>query len=503
MLHPGEAAPRSDIEEAWRNIIMGTEHTWCFMDPSKQPITNDILKVKFGFFEKGEKLSKSLMTIALTKVNEEGSPVIGVFNTLSWNRSGLVHVPPNQSTGSNSIIDEKGKTVLSQQLSTGELLFMASDVPAFGSKNYILLKKKNKVSGSFAQGNILDNGLVKVIIDPQTGDISSLVYKTNEYSGAKTGIALNNYRYLHGDDSPDKAIGTKDVKISIEENGPLIATILVESKAEGCNSLRREISVIAGQPYIEIKNTIDKQAITAKEGVHFGFGFNISNPVTRVDIPWGIMELEKDQLSAANRNWIAFQRWLDISGKDNGITFCSLDAPVFESGAITANILGGATNSLKWMRKLQPSATIYSWALNNHWHTNFPLSQEGIIQFRYRILPHDSKYDAGSANRFGLEQSQPLIAIPVQPGIASNAPVSVEGSSNILITILKTGDTGGRMKLRLRSVSAKDETVKLKWNERKPASVRVADLSDNAGNIEVHDEILVPAMGFVTLDVVW
>ncbi len=48
MLHPGEAAPVSGFEEAWRNVILGTEHTWCFMDPKKQPITNDILKVKFG-----------------------------------------------------------------------------------------------------------------------------------------------------------------------------------------------------------------------------------------------------------------------------------------------------------------------------------------------------------------------------------------------------------------------------------------------------------------------
>ena len=503
MLHPGEAAPRSEIEEAWRNIIMGTEHTWCYMDPSKQPITNDILKVKFGFFEKGEELSKSLMTTALAKVNEEGSQVIGVFNTLSWNRGGLVLVPLNQSTGFNSIIDEKGKAVLSQQLSTGELLFMAGDVPAFGSKNYILIKKKNKVTGSFAQGNILDNGIIKVVIDPQTGDISSLVSGDKEYTDFKSGNTLNNFRYLHGGESPEKASGTKDAKITIKENGPLLATILVESKAEGCNSLSREISVIAGQSYIEIINLIDKQAITAKEGIHFGFGFNISDPVTRVDIPWGIMELEKDQLSAANRNWIAFQRWLDISNMDRGITFCSLDAPVFESGNMTANILGAATNSLKWIRKLQPSATIYSWALNNHWHTNFPLSQEGKLQFRYRILLHNTKYDAGSANRFGLEQAQPLIANPVKEDIMTKTMVSIGGSNKILITILKTGDTGKSMILRLRSVSENDETIKLSWPIRKPVSIKVSDLHENASNKEVQDEVLVPAMGFVTLDVIW
>ena len=105
----------------------------------------------------------------------------------------------------------------------------------------------------------------------------------------------------------------------------------------------------------QISNLVDKKAVTEKEGVHFGFGFNIEDPVTHADIPWGIIVPEKDQLPAGNRNWIAFQRWLDISGNGMGITFCSPDAPVIEIGNITANILGAATNSPKWIRKLEPS----------------------------------------------------------------------------------------------------------------------------------------------------
>lgn len=261
-----------------------------------------------------------------------------------------------------------------------------------GSKSYFLKNKKNKVKGNLAQGNTLDNGIVRVVINPKTGDISSLTYGAHEFVDSKAACNLNSYRYLHGDDSPDKASGTGNVKISIRENGPLVSTLLVESEAEGCNSLSREVTIIAGQPQVEIANRIDKQAILKKEGIHIGFAFNISDPVTRVDIPWGIMELEANQLSGANRNWIAFQRWLDISNNVRGVTWCSLDTPVFESGNMTANILGAATNSPKWIRKIQPGATIYSWSLNNHWHTNFPLSQEGKIQFRYLPQTNCSGY---------------------------------------------------------------------------------------------------------------
>lgn len=503
MLHPGEPAPRSDFDEAWRNVIMGTEHTWCYSDPRKQPISNDILNVKFGYFQEAENRSKSLMTSALSPATYSESPIVGVFNTLSWPRSGLVSVSAKQSKNFNSICDEKGKTIISQRLSTGELVFSATDVSAFGLKKYFLKKKTRYATGKLAQENTIDNGIVRIVIDPQTGDISSLTSGANEFVDPKAKCALNSYRYLLGDDSPDKATGTENVKISILENGPLVGTLLVESEADGCHSLSREITIIAGQPQVEITNNVDKQAILKKEGIHIGFAFNIANPVTRVDIPWGIMELEKDQLSGANRNWIAFQRWLDISNNERGVTWCSLDAPVFESGDITANILGAATNSPKWIRKIQPSATIYSWALNNHWYTNFPLSQEAKIQFRYRLLPHNTKYNAALSNRFGLEQAQPLIVTPIKTDFNEMPPVEIIGSTYVIVSILKTNIDGKAIQIRLRSVSNKDELVKLNWLDRKPILVHISDIGQEAGKKEVQEEVLVPAMGFVTLDVVW
>ena len=503
MLQPGKPAPRSDFDEAWRNVIMGTEHTWCYMDPKKQPITNDILKVKFGYFQEAEDRSKSLMAAALSPVTDNESPVIGVFNTLSWSRVGLVTIPSAQSKNFASVCDEKGKTILSQQLTTGELVFIATDVPAFGSKKYILKKKKITEKGNLAINNTLNNGIVQIVIDPLTGDISSLTSGKQEFVDAKALCKLNSFRYLKGAETPEKATGTSNVKISIRENGPLLATILVESEAEGCNSLTREVTVIAGQPQVEIRNIVDKLPILKKEGIHIGFAFNIPNPITRVDIPWGIMELETNQLSAANRNWIAMQRWLDISNSDRGITWCSLDAPVFETGDITANILGAATNSPLWIRKTEPSATIYSWALNNHWHTNFPLSQEGKIQFRYRILPHNSAYNAASANRFGLEQAQPLIEAQLKSDFNGKPVFAINGSASVIASILKTNSDGKATQLRLRSVSDKDELVKIEWPFRKPASVRQIDFDVPEGQNNISDEVLVPAMGFVTLEALW
>jgi len=215
------------------------------------------------------------------------------------------------------------------------------------------------------------------------------------------------------------------------------------------------------------------------------------------------MEVEKDQLHGANRNWISLQRWLDVSNDEQGITWCPIDAPLFQVGSITANILGSATKSEKWIKKLEPSGTIYSWALNNHWHTNFQLSQEGKLQFRYHIKPHLGNYSYGNANQFGMEQVQPLLSVPVTSDFLSGSLLSLVGSESVCATVFKTLEDGNSAILRLRSISNVDETVALNWKSVKPTSVSVLDLENNQAAAEIGTEVIVPARDFISLKVIW
>ncbi len=505
MLHPSKPFPRDEMNEAWRNVILGTEHTWAFMEPARQPISDDILKVKFGYFEEAERRSHELLATALPTTLKTDHSVFAVFNTHSWSHGGIVILPVEQSEKFHSVVDMiTGKEVLSQRLSTGELAFMAEDIPALGGKKYRLQKKKSKTSGSFIKGNIQDNGIIKVTIDPLTGDVVSFLYDEKEFVDKEGISALNSYRYLKNDDSSGKALKATNNRITIKEDGPLIATLLVESDAEGCYGLTREITILAGQSHIEFTNTVDKIAITDKEGIHFGFAFDIPNPTTKVDIPWGVMVLEKDQLSAGNRNWIAFQRWLNISNEDKSVTWCALDACSFESGDMTANILGGAYASPQWIRKLNPSSTIYSWALNNHWHTNFSLSQKGKITFRYRVQPRNRKYEAAIANRFGMEQIQPLLVTAVNDDFEVKSNLSIHSEPSVVTSIVKTMDEGKVSIIRLRSVSDTDQDVQIEWKSKTPQSLVVCKIGEEKeGSIPINDKVKVPAQGFVTLRAEW
>ncbi len=284
---------------------------------------------------------------------------------------------------------------------------------------------------------------------------------------------------------------------STAESGPLIVELRVSSKATGCRAVTRSVRLVYGQPFAEITNVVDKLPLTAKDGVHFGFGFHIRDGIMRVDIPWGIMEVEKDQWPAGNRNWLSIQRWLDISNEKDGITWCSLDAPLFESGTMTANQTGDWSGERKpWIQKLERSSTIYSWVMNNHWFTNFPLTQDGPVIFRYRIMPH-GKYEAALANRFGVEQAQPLVHVAADANAISNPLVAVNGSPAVAVSILKS-DGDKAVIIRLRSLSDKDEKVRLSWPAGNPGSLNLRGIEEVPGT-KVSDEVVVPAFGLLTL----
>ncbi|MFA5814298.1 MAG: glycoside hydrolase family 38 C-terminal domain-containing protein [Bacteroidales bacterium] len=514
MLHPGQPAPQAEFNEAWRYIALGTEHTWCAENPTEPFFQDAIWKVKQSYFREADDRTQTLFDNALAPATDKSSGALGpadgpanggvsVFNTQSWSHGGLVTLSKAESLRGDRVTDDRGDDVPAQRLSTGELAFLASDVPAFGSRHYrVVAGKCPLTNGCRLDGTTLGNQQVRVTIDPATGNITHLVNLTTgrNFVDAKVNGGLNAFRWMPGDS--DNARPDTVISISTVESGPLVVELRVASKATGCRTVTRSVRLVYGQLWVDIANVVDKLPLPAKDGIHFGFGFDIPQATTRVDIPWGVMRVEDDQWAAGNRNWLTMQRWLDISNDKVGITWCSLDAALFEYGGMTANQTGSWSGERKpWLKKLEPSSAIYSWVMNNHWFTNFPLTQDGPVTFRYRILPH-GPYNAATANRFGLEQAQPLVHVAANSNAISKPMVGLEGSPAITVSVLKSTEEGKTVIMRLRSVSDKDEKIKLLWPAENPRSLNICDVEEVSGR-KVNNEVTVPANGFVTLKAIY
>jgi len=98
-----------------------------------------------------------------------------------------------------------------------------------------------------AGGSTLTGADLTVKIDGKTGGIASLRSRRlgAQLVDQKAATAINDYFYLLGNDLKNLQ-RNGPVKISVKESGPLVASLLIESDAPGCNQLTREVRLVAG-----------------------------------------------------------------------------------------------------------------------------------------------------------------------------------------------------------------------------------------------------------------
>jgi alpha-mannosidase len=495
--------PATAFQDAWRNVLLYSEHTWGAHNSISEPdlpFVRDQWKVKQEFALDADKESRQLLDRA-SQSRTGASPAaseLDVFNTSSWQRTGLVTLSGQQSTSGDSVVDAAGKTVPSQRLANGDLVFLASKVSPLSAKRFAVKAGPAPQRGAVkAEGATLVNPDFTVKIDERTGGIVSLFSRllNRELVDAKAATALNDYFYLPGSDLKGLKRNAPP-RISVKERGPLVASLLIESDAPGCKRLLREVRVVNGLDYVEFIDTVDKLPVRAKEGIHFGFGFNVPDGTARMDVGWAAVRPEQDQIPASCKNWFSVQRWVDISNDRFGVTWSPVDAPLVEVGGITANLIGSQTNPDVWIQHLQPSQTIYSWVMNNHWHTNYRADQEGPTVFRYAIRPHRG-FAADDAARFGVACSQPLVCIPAS-GPAPGKPRLALSSDKVVITAFKPSDDGKAWIVRLFGASGKTEKVKLSWTAPAPQQLWLSDTSEQPRQ-KAASIVEVPGWGIVTL----
>jgi len=500
MLNPA-GYPAEQFSQAWRNVILYDEHTWgahCSISQPESEFTKAQWKIKQAFALNADLQSHNLLNNALAghRVAEKQVTAIDVFNTSSWTRTDLVILPKDMQLPGDIVRDSEGKAVKSQRLSTGELAFLATEIAPFSAGRFTFEAGRAASTGSAAAKDTkLSNGTILLTINKVTGAAESLKLKQQniELVNGETGLGLNDYFYVSGRD-PTEPQRNGPAKISVKESGPLVASLLVESDAPGCNKLLREFRVIDGIDRVDIINVIDKKNIYDQEAVHLAFPFKVPEGVMRMDIPWAVVRPETDQLAGACKNYFTVQRWVNVSNADYGVTLAVPDAPLIEVGAITNDPRG---RTVGWIKNINPSTTLYSYVMNNYWETNYKAGQEGPTVFRYSIEPHSS-LDSGRAARFGIEQSQPLIAVAVDNKTPVPGSVMIVEPANIIVTAFRPSEDGRDWIVRLFNTSDQAGKATVTWSKTKPEVVWLSNLAGEkidkaAGPIEV------AAYDFVTL----
>jgi len=374
---------------------------------------------------------------------------------------------------------------------------MASDIPAMSSRKFRIVAGKPTFRGlAKATKDTLQTQNLTLRVDPQTGVITR--WQVNGVSqelvnrNDKTTRGLNDYMYILGDNNADVQY-TSNIKVTVVDPGPLVATLRIDSDAPGSKTLSRLIRVVDGLDTVQMEDTMDRLAVHQNEAVHFGFNFNVPGGKVRMDMPWSVIRPDTDQTINANKNVYPVGRWVDISNGSLGVTCANLDSPLLQIGEITSPRQGEGN----WLKTAKTGSTIYWNVMNNYWHTNYKAYQPGVARFRYVLKAH-GKYDQAAAQRFGIDQSQPLLFTSVKPNQPDvTMPLTID-STSVLVSQCHPAADGKGWLVRLFNGSEKPQTVTLTGKGGiKPRLVRT-DLWGN-GNQTTSNPLTLQPMEIITL----
>jgi hypothetical protein len=328
------------------------------------------------------------------------------------------------------------------------------------------------------QLNALENDFIAVSVNPQSGAIDALTWKEKGVQlvdhAQRTG--LNQYLHVLGTD-PDKAQPPSNVRVRVKELGNLVVSLLVEADAPGAKRYSAEIRLVEGIDRLDLITNIDKLPVRDKEAVHIAFPFAVPGGQLRYDVANALVRPETDQLVGACKNFFSVQSWVDISNSDYGVTWASPNAPLVEIGAITAE--------QPWMKSIAHSSSIYSYVMNNYWHTNYKADQEGPVTFTYSILPH-AAFNAVDAAKFGTERRQPLIVSLADASSPPRSSLLHLSSPNVLISSIKPIADGQSWLVYLYNPTEKIQRFDFLWNGSSPVSIRSSDAAGQIIN-RAHD----------------
>jgi len=480
MLSPESDYPARELAEAWKNVLLFSEHTWGASasgpDPYSQ-FTKDLWAGKKMYADSADVQSRRLCDEAMAGITA-GEGYVQVLNTNLWPRTDVVTVAADL-TGKR-LLAPSGEPVAVQRLHDGGWIFLAEEVPALSSSVYRIVpaafsakaKKSPAAPASMIGGNVLDNGLVRVAVDPAKGTIRSLKAAGADYEYA-AGEGLNDYIYS-GRIAADPRGIDRVTRVEVLDDGPVAATLRIVSDAPGCNALWRDVTVYRGLGRVDIRNTVDKQDILEHESVRFVFPFNFAHPEITMDLAMSEMHPEREQLAGVNKHYYSLLNGMAVGDLEHAVCLTTLDAPFVELGTPSGEDYRlNPRHGYGWWPSAQISPVVYSWVMNNTWRTNYKASQGGVASFRYSLQICDP-FDLKLKQR-GAEREQPLIAVESGRPEPVGRLFRLEGRNRIAVSGIAPSADGTGYIVRLQNMGDQSVHSAFVWGRMKARRVSVCD----------------------------
>ncbi len=473
--------PVGAFADIWRNIILFAEHTWLSYNSVSQPDHAESIKqlrVKDDRADRASLQIEDVMNRSLSQLADRihiPANTLVVFNSLSWQRDAVVETDLFEHP---KLVDltthaEVPLEVLYEKEKFIHVRFLASDLPAVGYKCFsITYGEHGPASVSKPNTKTVENGFYRITIDEGGGALASIYDKQLRRDVVDSGspYKFGQYLYVTGGDgdtqmiNPFPALPPGQLTVHPASHGKFLGveqmpwgySIRLTSSSVNTPEVRTEILVFNKQKKIEFLYRIHKKYTTAKEAAYFAFPVAASNPEFSFASQQGWINPARDLMKGGSLEWFNVQQWMAVHNSNTAVGIVPVDASLASFGDI---------NRGKWPGEFQPkTGTIFSYVMNNYWHTNYRTGQGGEFTFRYTVTS-GAQLDGGELARLGWEEMRPAelnyvvsqdkVGDPPRPLPAGGEGFLDVAARNIsLITWKKAEDENG-MILRLAESSGK------------------------------------------------
>jgi alpha-mannosidase len=492
-----------DLQEAWRLILLTSDHNWGGKDPSAHGEFCDEEKLRYikqAATLSVKQLEKALENISskidTTSSNSDEIPLV-VFNQLPWERTDIVEfeIDNEADPDKTQVRSQDGEYVPSQATAiAGEqekkkihLSFVAEAVPPTGYKTYFINfnESSQRVESLLAaEKNVLENRFFRVEIDPKGRGINGFIDKERgvEIGGEREcslgpmkfkfmlnelfglGLKLSVKRIPTVLDRATDLItagptgeifraADSPSTVTVIEDGPVKATILVEGKF--IDSIKRqEITIYDRLNRIDLRTTIEWSGKNFV-AVMLVFPLNLESATnTAINVPYGAVDLT----DVAPGFWVkptdpvqfkvrGVQHWVDMTDSGGGATL-STNWPCFDFTMTTAAVM------------------LWSMDSENSFFYGTRYRQKGTHTLNFSLTPHVGGWRMSQAYRHG-----PDIAFPLIPVITSQHSaflpremsfMKIEGS-NMILTALKKADDEKGIIIRVYEAEGKERSFTIEF----------------------------------------
>lgn len=425
-LNPGLAVPKRLTDRIWTNLLLYAEHTWDSWDSVYRPDSEESvgqLATKDHYVAESQQAVNALAQQSLSQIADQIHMPAGsllIFNTLSWPRNGLVEMDLERGMAITEYPEKipVAFEVMREGPGYRHVRFLAKDIPAMGFKCYSLVARKDEQAAqgtaSGTASDTMENNYYRVQVDAETGAVKSVFDKElkRELVDSASAYKFNQYLYVQGGAQTQivymrKSLPLAQLTVTPASGGRMVGAkktpfgqiLTLEAKSARTPSVQSEIILFDGEKKIEFVNRVAKDAVREKEAGYFAFPVAAPKPAFSYEIQNGWVDTSRNMLKGAGLEWFNVMHWVKASGGDWDVAIVPVDAPLVTLGDINRGV---------WPEQFVPkSSTIFSYAFNNYWHTNYRADQGGEITFRY-VMTSGAELTTENLARFGRAEMTPL-----------------------------------------------------------------------------------------------